>query len=290
MTQHLGDLRRGAIARLRAAGSPTPALDVDTLLTHILGRDRAFILAHPEYLLTDREAATCETLLTRAAAGEPVAYLTGQRGFYDLVFQVTPDVLIPRPETELLFEAALHWARTRLKARPAAALTIVDVGTGSGVLAITLARHLPPDRVRITGIDSSPAALAVARANAAALLDQARAVTWLESDLLAAWPGRLIDLLVANLPYIPSAVVPALAVSRFEPAAALDGGPDGLALIRRLLAQARHCIAPDGLIALEIGADQGARAAAEARARFPAARIDLRRDYAGHDRILLVEL
>ncbi|MGQ9908010.1 MAG: peptide chain release factor N(5)-glutamine methyltransferase [Candidatus Flexifilum sp.] len=290
MRPSLGELRRAAIARLRAAGSPTPALDVDTLLMHGLGRDRAFILAHPEYRLTDQAAARCEALLARAAAGEPIAYLTGERGFYDLVFRVTPDVLIPRPETELLLEAALQWARMRLEARPHTPLTIVDVGTGSGALAVTLARHLPPDRVCITGIDSSPAALAVARENAAALLDAARAVTWLESDLLTAWPGTPIDLLVANLPYIPSAVVPTLAVSRFEPASALDGGPDGLDLIRRLLDQVQRCIAPDGLIALEIGADQGVQCAAEARVRFPGARIELRRDYAGHDRVVLVEM
>lgn len=286
----LGDLRRTAIARLRAAGSPTPALDVDTLLTHSLGRDRAFILAHPEQTLTDEKAARCEALLTRAAAGEPIAYLTGERGFYDLLFRVTPDVLIPRPETELLLEVALGWAQARLKACPSTPLTIVDVGTGSGALAVTLARHLPPDRVHITGIDSSPAALAVARANAAALLNPPRTVTWLESDLLTGWPGGRIDLLVANLPYIPSAVVPTLAVSRFEPASALDGGPDGLDLIRRLLDQARGWIAPDGLIALEIGADQGAQCTADARACFATAHIDLRRDYAGHDRVLLVEM
>lgn len=290
MPHRLGDLRRAAIARLNAAGSPTPALDIDVLLTRSLGRDRAFVLAHPEYDLTADEFTTFERALLRAAAGEPIAYITGERGFYDLVLRVTPDVLIPRPETELLLELALNWALTRLSAAPGQRLTAVDVGTGSGALAIALARHLPPDRVRVSGLDSSPAALAVARSNSAAVLGRVDAVVWLESDLLAALPPTPIDLLVANLPYIPSAVVPTLAVSQFEPVAALDGGPDGLDLIRRLLDQAQTRMAPGGLIALEIGSDQGASGSNAARQRFPDARIDVHTDYAGLDRIVSVQL
>jgi len=277
-------LRRSAVARLAAAGSPTPGLDADTLLTAALNRDRAFVLAHGETIPTPAQAARIHDWIDRAAAGEPIAYLLGRRGFYDLELIVSPAVLIPRPETERLLEHALAWGRDRLARR--GALTAADIGTGSGALAVTLAHHLPAAVVHAS--DISPAALTIARLNAA---QYAPNVIFHMGDLLRPLlaAGVTVDLLLANLPYIPDNVVPGLAVSRHEPKLALAGGADGLALIAALLAAAPGVLAANGLILLEIGADQGAAAAALAAQHLPTAAIAVHRDYAELDRIVAVQ-
>ncbi len=264
---------------LGAARGQIDSLDAQVLLGAALGMDRATLLAHPEAALTPEQAARFGGWVARCAAGEPVAYLLGRRAFYDRDFVVTPDVLIPRPETELLLEQVL--------ARADRELVVVDVGTGSGALAITLAALRPQMTVYAT--DISPAALAVARENAAR---QQATVTFYEGDLLAPLieRGIKVDLVMANLPYIPSGDLPGLAVSRYEPTLALDGGADGLDLIRRLLAQIPQTVNPGAVILLEIGAGQGAAALAlvERTLTPKTARVIL--DYAGLDRIVYAEV
>lgn len=257
--------------------SDSASLDAQALLAWTLGADRAYLLAHGDAALTDEQAARFAALVARRAAGEPVAYILGRRAFYDREFIVTPAVLIPRPETELLLERALAFVRGR------AHTVAVDVGTGSGALAVTLAALCPGAQVH--AVDISPAALEVARRNAAL---HAAPVTFHQGDLLGPlWAaGVQVDLLLANLPYIASDELPALAVSRFEPALALDGGADGLALVRRLLAQAPALLRPGALALLEIGAGQGAAALALARAALRPVDAGVLPDYAGLDRVV----
>ncbi len=276
----IADCLRAARQRLQPE-SDSASLDAQALLAETLGVERAYLLAHGDAPLTDEQAARFAGLVARRAAGEPVAYILGRRAFYDRVFIVTPDVLIPRPETELLLERALAFVRSRPR------VTAVDIGTGSGALAVTLAALCPTADVHAA--DISPAALAVARRNAAL---HAAPVTFHQGDLLGPLLAQdlRVDLLMANLPYIASDDLPALAVSRYEPRLALDGGPDGLGLIRRLLAQAPAALNPGALVLLEIGADQGAAALALARAALRPADAGVLPDYAGLDRIVWAAL
>lgn len=259
-------------ARARFTTSESPGLDAHVLLAASLGVDRTHLLGHPEQVLSAAQAEAFGAWVERHAAGEPVAYILGRRGFYDLDLLVTPDVLIPRPETELLLERALAFAQQR------PGLTAVDIGTGSGALAVTFATHTPG--AAVYAVDISPQALAVARQNAEA---QGAAVTFFEGDLLQPLieRGIQVDLLMANLPYIATDEVPRLDVSHYEPVLALDGGPDGLDLVRRLLAQLPQVARPGALVLLEIGADQGAATLA-----LVGATGQLFQDYAGLDRIV----
>ncbi len=265
---------------LAAARAQIDSLDAHVLLGNVLGVDRAYLLAHPDAPLTPEHAARFTDDVTRCAAGEPVAYIRGRRAFYDREFMVTPAVLIPRPETELLLENALAWAGDR-------AITVVDVGTGSGALAVTFAANRPHAQVYAT--DISPAALAVARENAAR---HHAPVTFYGGDLLAPLiePGLKLDLIMANLPYIASADLPGLAVTRYEPRLALDGGTDGLDLIGRLLAQVPQTANPSALILLEIGAGQGDAALALVQQALNPSDAQLILDYAGLDRIIRAAL
>jgi release factor glutamine methyltransferase len=274
-----------AWARAALAGAfDMEPLDAAILLAHALDADRAALIAHPERTLTPEQMARFRDLVGRRAAGTPVAYLIGTRAFYDLDFIVTPDALIPRPETELLIDAALDWAR----GRAADTLRIADVGTGSGAIAVTLAAHLPA--ARVWAIDLSAAALAVARQNAARQGVSDR-ILFIEGDLLEPLiaQGAQADLIAANLPYIAHDELATLDVGQREPRLALNGGADGLDLIRRLLAQAPRVLAGQGLLLMEIGAGQGARVRALADAAFPGADVRIARDYAGHDRVVRVE-
>ncbi len=254
------------------------ALDAHVLLGAVLGVDRAALIAHPERLLSEEQARTFADYVARCAAGEPVAYLLGRRAFYDRDFYVTPEVLIPRPETELLLEQALTLSDRKL--------TAADVGTGSGALAVTLAALRP--NISVHAVDASAAALRVARINAERY---DAPVTFHQGDLLTPLieAGIKLDLIMANLPYIPTGDLPDLAVSRYEPLSALDGGADELDLIRRLIAQIPAAINPGALILLEIGAGQGAAVLDLARALSPQ-HAELLLDYAGHDRIVRIEL
>jgi release factor glutamine methyltransferase len=260
--------------------SSSASLDAQVLLAEITEMTRAQILAYPERELTPEQVMRYASLITRRAQGEPVAYLLGRKPFYDRELIVTPDVLIPRPETELLLEWALEVADAEGVKR------VVDVGTGSGALAVTLAALRPA--LTVCATDISPAALAVAQRNAVA---QGAKVIFFEGDLLLPLIERDIhvDLVLANLPYIARDEVPTLDVSRYEPVLALDGGADGLDLIRRLVTQAPKACTPGASLLLEIGADQGA--ALQAFDQLPQVEnAQVRRDYAGLDRLARLRL
>jgi release factor glutamine methyltransferase len=298
-----------ATAFLTAAGADSPALTAQVLLAHVLGRSRAHLLAHPELTLFSAQQAEYDRLVARAALGEPLAYLTGSREFYGLDFAVEPGVLVPRPETELLVELALARRPQR----------ILDVGTGTGCIAIALAVHLRS--AVVTALDLSPAALALAGRNAAQLGVASR-LTLLESDLLSTLlppptsfqpptsglqlpvsslqpptTSFAFDLVVANLPYIDRTELASLPVARHEPWLALDGGPGGLVLVGRLLRQVARwppqavpLFAPGAALLLEIGAGQGPAALALARSALPSTETRIHPDLAGHDRVLEISL
>ena len=261
--------------------SPTAAADSRLLLQYVLAVSRSYLAAHGERPLTAPQVQRLAVLLARAQQGEPVPYLTGRMPFYDLDFVVTPAVLIPRPETEQLVAAALAWAQET------GARALVDVGTGSGCIAVTLARHLPHARVQAS--DVAPAALAVARHNARRHGVTER-ITFHLGSLLEPVRGTP-DLIVANLPYVAGDEWTVLddGVKWYEPAGALRGGSDGLDLIRKLLRQARTRLRPGGAIFLEIGWRQGPAAQQLACSIFPASRVTVKPDYAGHNRIVAIE-
>lgn len=262
------------------AESPTPILDARLLLEHVLERDHAWLVAHDDETLADEDWAAYGRLLNRAAAHEPIPYLVGHAPFMGRDFIVSRDVLIPRPETEQLVEFAIKWAAGREEVR------IVDVGTGSGCIAVTLASYLP--LATVMAVDISAEALAIAARNAR--MHAAEQIHFVQSDLLTALaPG--VDLIVANLPYIAGHEWPSLSigVKSYEPALALFGGEDGLDLFRRLLPQAAHCIRLGGLVLLEIGWRQGEAIAAMAQQVWSDGDVQVLADFAGHDRVVAIQ-
>ncbi|MEP7284549.1 MAG: peptide chain release factor N(5)-glutamine methyltransferase [Chloroflexota bacterium] len=272
----IGETLQQATARLQGV-SGTPRQDAQTILGHVMGdKPREVLIAHPEYPVSDSELHVFEKLLTLRKHGMPLAYIVGQRAFYDRTFRINPQVLIPRPETEHVVEAALDWVG-RFGAR-----RIIDVGTGSGVIALTLAAKLP--NTGVIAADVSSAALLVAVENVNGLTN----VVLVQSDLLTPFRGPF-DVICANLPYIATGEMNILEVAHFEPHIALDGGSDGLVLIRRLLEQAPARLAVPGLLLIEHGADQGLAVEALAKAAFPHAAVNIIKDYAGLDRVVRVE-
>jgi len=261
--------------------SDTAHLDAQVLVAHVLGKSRSWVLAHPEVIVAPEEKQRLDEMLNRLAQGEPLPYLLGRWEFYGLEFMITPDVLIPRPETELLVEQANTWLRSR-----PASLLAADVGTGSGCIAISLAVHLP--RLKVIASDISLPALRVAHTNAARHAVDKR-VFCVQSDMLPG-TGRGFDLMCANLPYIPSAELARLKVYRREPTLALDGGPDGLEAIRKLLHGLAGRLAHEALLLLEIEATLGEAAKALAMKFYPQAGIELLQDAAGKDRLVRVVL
>ncbi len=259
------------VARLLdEARASVPLSEARLLLRHVLGVTHAALEAHPEREVSPRETADFHTLAMRRAAGEPIAYLTGHREFYGLEFHVTPAVLIPREETELLVEIAVEKPARR----------ILDLGTGSGCLAIAVASELP--QAQVTAVDASAAALAVARENAAR---HGATVRFVQGDWFAPLGGERFDLILANPPYVAEAD-PHLAQGdvRFEPRSALAAGPDGLEDIRRIAAAAAAHLHAGGRLVFEHGYDQAqAVAALLAQAGFVA--IEQRRDLAGIPRV-----
>ncbi|RME07163.1 MAG: peptide chain release factor N(5)-glutamine methyltransferase [Anaerolineae bacterium] len=277
----VGPLLQALKTRL-APLSETAWLDAQVLLAHILGVERAFVLAHPQHTLSADQLESVNASLQRLLAGEPLPYVLGQWEFYGLTFQLSPAVLIPRPETEMLVEHALAWLRQHSGRRRS-----LDVGTGSGCIAIALAKHVPD--LHLLALDLSAAALKVARANASRH-QVAQRIQWLQADLLTPLSTHAVfDLICANPPYIPTAVLHGLDVHEREPTLALDGGDDGLAVIRPLLRGARHHLRPGGLLLMEIEASLGQAAASLAGEAFPEAEVQILPDLAGHDRLLKVQ-
>jgi len=251
---------REAFAQLRAAGVPSHTLAAELLLMHALGRDRTWLYAHPEEVIRDSDVHLFTSLLARRAAGEPTQHLNGKQEFWSLEFEVTPDVLIPRPETEHVIEVALdRFALRELRSGhkqtfSGEGLQIADIGTGSGCIAVALAKELPGARIYATDISS--AALAVARRNAArhSVSDQ---IHFVESNLLdeASHLSLFFDLIVSNPPYIGRREAATLMreVRDHEPEVALYGGEEGYELYAELIAQADAKLKPGGILALELG-------------------------------------
>jgi release factor glutamine methyltransferase len=275
-------LREGR-QRLAHADTETPGLDAEVLLRHVLQLDRTGLFARLSDTVEPRALADYRRLLDARAAGTPVAYLTGEREFMGLALRVTTDVLIPRPETEILVEWAVAW----LRLRPGA--VVVDVGAGSGAIALAIAAAIGPEWIgRIIASDVSAAALEVARVNRARHGLTGR-VTLVQGSLLA-WLHEPVDLILANLPYLTPPQIAENPQLAAEPRLALDGGAAGLDLIRRLLADAPRILAPAGAIALEIDPTQRDDVVALATASFPDAAIGVLRDLAGRDRHVTIEL
>lgn len=269
---------------LRVNGIDEPQLEAEVLLRHVLQLDRAYLFLRLPEALTSAQDAEFARLIARRVAREPTAYLVGRREFYSMSFAVGPGVLIPRPETEHLVESALALGREMLTARGRA--TLVDVGTGSGAIALAVAKHLPALRVLAT--DSSSAALTVAELNARRLRLAGR-VTFLPGDLLDPLPEP-VDLVVANLPYIPTDEWAALPpeIRDHEPRAALDGGHDGLRVIDRLLAAVPRHLTAGGAVVLEIAANQGAALRELVAEILPSASVEVHTDLEGRDRTVVV--
>ncbi len=265
-----------AAARERLVDSPSAAADAEILLAHVLGRERTWLRAWPERAIDAGRGARFDELIARRAGGEPVAYLVGHRAFHDIDVMVTPAVLIPRPETELLVETALGALRGRDPET-----RVLDLGTGSGCVALAIARACPD--ARVSAIERSPEALAIARANAERLgLERVEIIS---GDWLQGLGGRHFDIIVANPPYV-AAHDPHLQRGdlRFEPRAALVGGGDGLDALREIATGVLPHLAPEGVVAVEHGHDQGARVR-ELFTTEGLADVETLTDFAGHPRV-----
>ena len=264
----------GARAALEAT-SATARLDAEILLSHVLGCGRARLHAHPGTPLDPDSGVCFETLVERRRRGEPIAYLIGRREFWSLDLRITPDTLIPRPETEHLVEAVLA------AVRPDEAATVADIGTGSGAIAIAVALERP--RALVLGSDRSAAAVTVARDNACRL--GARNASFVVADACAALaPGRW-SVIVSNPPYVAEGDAHLLGGDvRFEPREALASGPRGLDMLNTLARQAPRRVADGGRIVLEHGRDQGPEVRALLR-RAGLASVETCRDLAGNERV-----
>ena len=244
----IAEVLREASQMLEHAGVPEARREAGSLLSFVIGKDRTFLISHAEDVLNDDPVDQYRGVVERRAAGEPLQYITGVQDFFGREFRVTPDVLIPRPETELLVEAVLELDR--------AASLICDVGTGSGCIAITLLCEL--NNARAIGLDKSPAALEVAKFNAEKLSVANRA-EFVVSDCFDSLEPREFDLIVSNPPYVSAGVLAGLQreVRDHEPLVALSPGPDGLSIIRRLIQEAPAFLKQHGHLIMEIGFDQG---------------------------------
>ena len=279
------------VDRLRPLGFETPRLDTELLLAHAIGVERTAVVAHGDAPVGADAEASFRAALDRRAAGEPVAYIRGIKEFHGIALTVDKRALIPRPETEHVVDLVLAEIMSRLGVRAAAGtaepLRVIDVGTGSGAIAIALAvalraRRVPADEVAIAAVDISDDALELARENAVGHAVGDR-VTFETADLLPpSPPARPWDVVAANLPYVRSDAMASLPTpTTFEPAQALDGGPDGLTVIARLLDALPTAITGDGGAFLEIGADQRAAIVALAGERLPGWACRVETDLAG---------
>lgn len=275
----IGTIITKTVPFFKERGLPNPRLEADLLLAGVLKMPRVKLYSEWDRPLEPAEVQQYREIIVKRVQGWPLAYLTGKKSFLSWDFQVSPAVLVPRPETELLVEAVVEAVKDRKE------ITGVDVGTGSGIIAISLAKLLPGSKWY--AIDISPEALAVAEINAAQLgVDQQ--IQFLGGDLLMPVSdlGVKFDIIVSNPPYIPSAAISALQPEvRKEPLSALDGGPDGLDVYRKLLPQARKLLAVDGIVAVEHGYDQ--RNPLETLFKETGLIPESRSDLAGLDRIMI---
>ncbi len=257
--------------------TPTPSLDAQLLLMNATGQPRAWILAHAEAKLQGAAAEGFQRSLRRLVNGEALPYVLGWWEFFGRRFRVSPEVMIPRPETELLVDRAL-----RILAERTDSPSVLDLGTGCGTIAVTLAAEEP--NLRLVASDLSRGALEIARANAQAygVVEQIR---WVQADLLSPFAAPF-DLICANLPYIPSNHLTELVVARREPTLALDGGVDGLAAIGRSLEELPRVLGKGGAALFEIEASQGVTAKRLAEDALRNSQVAVRRDLAGEDRLL----
>ena len=284
------------MAQLRAANVPSSTLAAELLLMHALGRDRTWLYTHPEAELDASVAQEYFALIARRAAGEPTQYLTGKQEFWGLEFEVTPAVLIPRPETEHVIEVALERLGARgikinmRTAEPSLPLRIADVGTGSGCLAVALAHELP--HAEIFATDISAAALEVARRNAARHCVASR-IRFLEGDLLGPVPHSpgSFDLIVSNPPYVAQDDAAKLAreVREHEPHTALFGGPSGIEIYKHLTKQAGESLRSGGVLVLELGYDSAEHVRAILVKQGNWVNVSVTNDLAGIPRVLAAE-
>jgi len=294
----VGEILATASARLHEARSETARLDAEVLLGHVLGVDRSTLAAHPEAPLGSAQAEAFERCLQRRERGEPVAYIRGLKEFYGAAIVVDDRVLIPRPETETLVELAVARVRADLTSSPRSAeagpYLVWDMGTGSGAVAVAigleLRRRRYGDAVRYVVSDISPEALTLATINAVAQ-GLADLFIFAQGDLTDVLPApRPVDLLVANLPYIPTGDIGNLPVAAgFEPRLALDGGPDGLSVIGRLLAALPLAVARGGVALLEIGGDQSEALGRLATEVLPGWSCQIHADLGGSPRVAQLE-
>jgi release factor glutamine methyltransferase len=255
----IAETLKRATERLRAAGVLNDLLDAQSLLAEALGRDRTYLIVNFNQELPDELMARYQALIERRAAGEPLQYITGRQEFFGLEFEVTPDVLIPRPETELLIEETLRLVHQFPAGRRASQPVIIDLGTGSGCIAVTLAREL--SGARIVATDISPAALSVARRNAARH-GLARRISFVCGDQLSAFSDEpFADFIISNPPYVAWHELATLQreVRDWEPHLALTDFSDGLGFYRRLLCEAPARLQPDGFLLCEMGYSQAER-------------------------------
>jgi release factor glutamine methyltransferase len=277
----LNDLKADAIDRLTQADVDSPRISAEVILAHAVSLTRSQLLARSDFKLNPDQLARFQIDLDQLVKGEPLAYVVGHREFYDLDLITDQRALIPRPETECLVEKAIDL----LTAHPHP--LIADIGTGSGAIAVTLAKHLPSARVIAT--DLSPDAIDLARANARKHGVETR-LDFRVGNLLQPI-NESIDLIAANLPYVNDKDWPFLArtIRGHEPQMAFTGGSDGLNLIRQLMLDAPRCMKPHGFILMEIGAYHGEEVSSIAQQIFPLAKISIEPDYAGLDRLAVIK-
>jgi release factor glutamine methyltransferase len=266
-------------ARRLSPHSNSPRLDGEVLLGHLLGWDRARLLAHGEFELSAEQAAAYESKIERRGRGEPVAYLVGHREFYGVDLLVTPDVLVPRPETESVVDACLEYICEGEISQMA------DIGTGSGAIVVATCKLWPMLRAFATDLSKPAIAVALENAKRHGVAEQ---ITFLHGDLLEPLP-HAVGLIAANLPYVPPGEA-APDVAAWEPQLAVfGGGEDGTELIRRFLSDVPRYLLPDGRVVMETAHSQGAIVSELAKSAFPNAEIEIRKDLAGYDRIVVIQ-
>ncbi len=279
----IGSILKWTEQYFASKGVESPRLDAEVLLSHVLHKARIYLYVHFDEPLEPAELAAYRELIKGRVQRRPVAYLTGHREFMGLDFKVTPAVLIPRPDTEILVQAAID----RLGGLAAQKPQIADIGTGSGAVCLSVLHYLP--EVQAATVDISAEALAVARENAVSL-EVAERVEFYEGDLLAPLAGRRFNALLSNPPYIPEADIAGLEpeVRVHEPMGALAGGRDGLDFYRRLVHEGASMLEDGGFMAFEAGIHQAAAIAALAEAEPLLGRTEILKDYAGIERVVVI--